>query len=53
MILRGRKNVPEYYKFDENGQKIDITWEFIINEPNIANEIKDFYRERYMKLLDQ
>jgi hypothetical protein len=52
LVPRGRKGFPEYYKFDVNGDKIDITWDSIIHEPNASNEIKEFYRLRYKKPYD-
>ncbi|MGD0785403.1 MAG: DUF4062 domain-containing protein [Sedimentisphaerales bacterium] len=52
LVPRGRKGFPEYYKFDVNGDKIDITWDFIIHEPKASKEIKEFYRQRYNKLYD-
>ena len=52
LVPRGRKGFPEYYKLDVNGDKIDVTWDFIIHEPNASNEIKEFYRQRYNKLYD-
>lgn len=52
MIPLGRKGVPEYYKFDIHGDKIDVTWDTIIYEPNISQEIKDFYHHRYKKPFD-
>lgn len=52
MIPIGRKGVPEYYKFDIYGDKIDVTWDTIIYEPNISQEIKEFYRQRYKKPFD-
>jgi len=52
MIPRGRKGVPEYYKFDVNGDKIDVTYDYIIYEPNVSNTIKEFYRQRYKQPFD-
>jgi hypothetical protein len=49
LVPRGRKGFPEYYKFDINGGKIDITWEFIMYEPRAPKEVIEFYRERYKK----
>ena len=46
MVHRGRKGVRERYRFDESGNKIDVTWEYIQNQPNISEDIKDFYRKR-------
>ena len=52
IIPRGRKGIPEYYRYDENRKKIDVTWRYIKDERNVSNSIKNFYRERYMKLFD-
>lgn len=52
MVTRGRKGFPEYYKFDINGIKIDITWEFIMYEPNAPKEVVEFYKDRYKKPYD-
>jgi len=52
LVPRGRKGFPEYYKFDINGDKIDITWEFIVHESNASNAIREFYRQRYKKQYD-
>ena len=52
MISRGRKGVYEYYKHDENGTKIDVTWESLQHESNVSTEIKEFYRTRYKKPFD-
>lgn len=49
-ILKGRKGIPEYYIYDWNGQKIDVTWDFI--EPHASDEIKEFYRNRHRKPFD-
>lgn len=47
LVPVGRKGVPEYYRINEIGEKIDITWEYIQYEPNISEDIKAFYKERY------
>jgi len=52
MISGGRKGVYEYYKYDENGVKIDVTWKSLKEEPNVSAEIKEFYRARYKKSFD-
>ena len=52
LVPIGRKGFPEYYKFDVNGDKIDITWQYIIHEPQASKEIIEFYRERYKKPYD-
>lgn len=49
-IWRGRKGVPEYYIYNWDGIKIDVTWNSI--EPNASDEIKEFYRRRYKKPFD-
>ncbi len=45
----GRKGVPEYYRINEVGEKIDVTWEYIQHEPNISETIRAFYKERYKR----
>jgi hypothetical protein len=50
MVPKGRRGVPEYYRHDWNGQKIDITWECIKDEPNVSKEIVEYYRSNYKKL---
>lgn len=52
LVPRGRKGFPEYYNYDINGDKIDITWEFIIHESKAPKEVVEFYRERYKKPYD-
>jgi len=52
LVPRGRKGFPEYYKIDINGDKIDITWEFIMYEPRAPKDLVEFYRERYKKPYD-
>ncbi|MCX5829334.1 MAG: DUF4062 domain-containing protein [Deltaproteobacteria bacterium] len=52
LVPRGRKGFPEYYKLDLNGNKIDITWEFIMHESRAPEEVVEFYRKRYKKLYD-
>jgi len=52
MVPRGRMRFPEYYKLDINGDKIDITWEFIIHEPAASKEVVEFYKDRYKKPYD-
>ncbi|MCK5706534.1 MAG: hypothetical protein KAI43_02685 [Candidatus Aureabacteria bacterium] len=49
-IWKGRKGIPEYYKYDWNGTKIDVTWNYI--EPNASKEVKEFYYKRYNKPFD-
>ena len=49
-IWKGRKGIPEYYIYDWDGQKIDVTWDYI--EPHASDEIKEFYRNRYRKPFD-
>ena len=41
-IWKGRKGIPEYYIYDWDGQKIDVTWDYI--EAHASDEIKEFYR---------
>ena len=38
------------YVYDENGAKIDVNWDSIKEEPNVLEEIIQFYKERYKKL---
>lgn len=52
LVPRGRMGFPEYYKLDLNGNKIDITWEFIKHESRVPKEVVDFYIERYKKSYD-
>ena len=52
LVPHGRKGCPEYYKYDINGNKIDDTWESIVNEPNATKEIIEFYHKRYKKNYD-
>jgi hypothetical protein len=52
LVPRGRKGFPEYYKIDIKGDKIDITWEFIMYEPRAPKDLVEFYRERYKKPYD-
>lgn len=49
-IWRGRKGVPEYYIYDWDGTKIDVTWDSI--EPKASPEVKEFYKQRYRKPFD-
>ncbi len=51
MIPRGKKGIPEYYRYNENGEKIDVTWDSI--EPNVSKEIKEYYRQRYKKPFEE
>lgn len=50
VIWRGRKGVPEYYTYNWNGTKIDVTWEVI--EPSAPEEVKEFYKKQYKKPFD-
>jgi len=52
MIPRGRKGVYEFYRYDENGIKVDVTWESLQYERKVSEEIKDFYKKRYKKPFD-
>ena len=49
-IWRGKKGIPEYYRYNWDGTKIDVTWEYI--EPNASEEVKEFYKKRYKKPFD-
>lgn len=49
-IWKGRKGIPEYYIYDWNREKIDVTWDSI--EPNSSEEVKEFYKKRYRKPFD-
>jgi hypothetical protein len=50
VIWKGRKGIPEYFRYDWNGTKIDVTWDYI--EPSASEEVKEFYRKRYKKPFD-
>jgi hypothetical protein len=52
MIPRGRKGSYEIYRYDENGVKIDVTWETLQYEKYLSEEKKEFYRKRYLKPFD-
>lgn len=52
MIPKGRKGVYEFFRYDENGVKIDVTWDSLQYEPKVSKEIKNFYKERYKKPFD-
>lgn len=52
MIPNGRKGGYEFFRHDENGVKIDVTWDSLQYESKIPKEIKDFYKERYKKPFD-
>jgi hypothetical protein len=49
-IWRGRKGIPEYYIYDWDGTKIDMTWDSI--EPSAPEYVKEFYKKRYRKPFD-
>lgn len=53
MVLNRKKGIYEYYIYDENGIKIDVTWDSIKDEPNVSEEVKQFYKERYKKPFDK
>lgn len=48
LVPIGRRGIPEYYIYDWNGEKIDVTWDYIKDE-NISEDKKEFYRKRYRK----
>ena len=52
MIPRGRKGIYEIYRYDENGVKIDVTWERLKYEKYLSEDKKEFYRKRYLKPFD-
>jgi len=49
LVPKGSKGIPEWYRYDENGDRIDVTWQEIKDNPKIPAKIKAFYRDRYQK----
>lgn len=52
LVPIGRKGIPEYFIYDWNGEKIDVTWDYI-KDDNISEDKKEFYRKRYRKSFEE